>query len=268
MKETLLNLIVTLSLNLDYDITEMANKYLGVINVPLSKLPHNAYVRPVYEPKQYDLVFLDDTVGVMVDDFNVFYVQNKQYPILELVDNVDVKMFGRVSDKRDTKNLVLYHFEAFKKYQAIKPIVEDVAFRKGLPAELLLNLLYTESKFNHRAVSHTGVRGIAMITRSTAKRFGIDTSSTVGQIEGMAKILNYLISKIDSKTYSMQERYKLASFCYNRGMKYYYLARKELRRKGIPITYKNTMKELQKYRYCNEGIKYVEKLNKQKEMFV
>jgi hypothetical protein len=45
--------------------------------------------------------------------------------------------------------------------------------KTGIPWTLLAAMAYQESKWNHKAVSPTGVRGIMMLTRSTASDLGI-----------------------------------------------------------------------------------------------
>ena len=267
MKETLIELLSALCMHTSIDASNMIRMYHDVANVKMQKLRRSPYIEPVYAPRAFDLVFLSKTVGILVDDNVVFFMDEKEQLEFKLLSDADVKMFGRIRDKKDKDNLVLYHFKSFKRYKKVEHLISEVSAEEGIPEAILKSMLYVESRFDENAKSQTGVRGIAMITRETAQRFGINTSTSKGQILGMAKIWSDIMSKLDKEDYSLEERYRLAYFCYNRGMKYYFLARKKLANSGRKITYKNTMKELNRWSFCQEGIQYIQKIGEHAAMF-
>ncbi|TMN72222.1 transglycosylase SLT domain-containing protein, partial [Pseudoalteromonas maricaloris] len=70
----------------------------------------------------------------------------------------------------------------------------------SLDWRLLAALSYQESMWNPRAKSPTGVRGIMMLTRSTAKQVGVTNRLEPEQnIRGGAKYLAKLVKRIPDR---------------------------------------------------------------------
>jgi len=266
MKELLINLFASLAFDSSINTELMNSTYKKVLDIPYHKLSSNPYIEPIYVPTNLDLVFLENgNIGILYDDY-VFYVTENGNTYGELLTQIKVRMFGRMQDNRGT-NLVKYHYKSFVRYSKVKDTIKEAAEQEDVPEELLATVLYSESKFNNNAKSWTGVTGIAMLTSATAKRFNVDKSSVRSQIMGMARVIKYNFNKISSEDYSTKERYKLAAFCYNRGMKHYFLARKSLRKNGKSLSYKSTMNRLSKWKYCKEGFTYVNRISTYNMMF-
>jgi membrane-bound lytic murein transglycosylase F len=86
-----------------------------------------------------------------------------------------------------------------------------------VPWTLLAAVAYQESKWNHKAVSFTGVRGLMQITEKTAEHIGItDREDPVESIRGGAYYLRYLYDKT-SEEISSQQRWAHALAAYNIG---------------------------------------------------
>jgi membrane-bound lytic murein transglycosylase F len=115
----------------------------------------------------------------------------------------EVKTFLRHIETR-----LPYYREEFK--QAEK--------KSGIPWMLLAAMAYQESKWNPNAISPTGVRGIMMLTRSTASELGIynrlDPSKSIA---GGARYLSYLQKRV-SDDIRMPDRQFVALAAYNVGM--------------------------------------------------
>ncbi len=91
------------------------------------------------------------------------------------------------------------------------------ARQNDIPWALLAAVAYQESKWDHRAVSYTGVKGMMQITLSTAKHIGIvDREDPVQSIQGGAFYLKYLFNKTPAYI-SNYERWSLALAGYNIG---------------------------------------------------
>jgi len=74
---------------------------------------------------------------------------------------------------------------------------EEAANTYNLDWRLLAALSYQESHWRPRAVSHTGVRGIMMLTQATAKHLGVEERTDVREsILGGARYLRALIDKL------------------------------------------------------------------------
>ena len=74
---------------------------------------------------------------------------------------------------------------------------EEAASLYNIDWRLLAALSYQESHWRPRAVSHTGVRGIMMLTRATAKHLGVEKRTDVREsILGGARYLRALMDKL------------------------------------------------------------------------
>ena len=99
------------------------------------------------------------------------------------------------------------YIEHFKKYSE----------QYQVPWTLLAAVAYQESKWNNKAVSYTGVRGIMQITEQTAEHIGIiDREDPIESIRGGAYYLRYLYDKT-SEQISSQQRWAHALAAYNIG---------------------------------------------------
>ena len=79
-----------------------------------------------------------------------------------------------------------------------RELFEQAAERNGLDWMLLAAVAYQESHWNPLAVSPTGVRGIMMLTRVTARQLGIARRTDPAQsIDGGARYLRGLIDRFD-----------------------------------------------------------------------
>ena len=87
----------------------------------------------------------------------------------------------------------------------------------GVPWTLLASVAYQESKWNRHAVSPTGVRGLMMLTRSTASDLGIQNRlDPAKSISGGARYLSYLHKRVPSEI-RMPDRMFVALAAYNVG---------------------------------------------------
>ena len=95
---------------------------------------------------------------------------------------------------------------------------EDVAQIHGISWMLLAAQSYQESRWNRHAVSPTGVRGLMMLTRSTASSLGIQNRTDPSKsIEGGARYLAGLKRRISDRS-GIHERTWIALAAYNVGM--------------------------------------------------
>ena len=178
------------------------------------------------------------------------------YSFLSLFDYYDTKVFY----KRLKSRLPKYrkNFKAAgKKY--------------NIPWMLLAAQSYQESHWNAKAKSHTGVRGIMMITQSTAKSLGVKNRlNAKDAIYGGAKYLRNIEKRLD-KEIKGKSRWYFTLAAYNVGMGHIHDAQSLARKLNKnPYTW-STMKEVLplltqkryyknlKYGYArgNEPIKYV-----------
>jgi membrane-bound lytic murein transglycosylase F len=97
----------------------------------------------------------------------------------------------------------------------------DAAKRYNLPWELIAAVGYQESYWDPKAKSPTGVRGLMMLTRTTAKEVGVKNRlDPVESINGGAKYLRKLIDRMPDYLH-IEDRIWFALASYNVG--YYHL---------------------------------------------
>jgi membrane-bound lytic murein transglycosylase F len=89
--------------------------------------------------------------------------------------------------------------------------------KTGIPWVLLASMSYQESKWNRHAISPTGVRGLMMLTRSTAADLGIQNRlDPKKSIAGGARYLSHLYRRLP-ETIQKHDRMLMALASYNVG---------------------------------------------------
>ncbi len=166
----------------------------------------------------------------------------------ELGDAADA-WFARESTAKEIDRLTASHFGFFPKFDYLDMIrfrrdIEEIlpkyerdfrtgARRNDIPWRLLAAKAYQESKWNPDAVSPTGVRGIMMLTRSTAERVGVeDRTDPQESIWGGARYFADLLSRVPDEVEG-EDRYWFALAAYNMGLGHVYDARTLAERRGL-----------------------------------
>ena len=94
----------------------------------------------------------------------------------------------------------------------------DAATQHDLDWPLLVAVGYQESKWREDAISPTGVRGLMMLTQSTAKELGVaDRTKPDQSIYGGAQYLRYLLSRAPNELDDEGKRWFAVS-AYNGGI--------------------------------------------------
>ncbi|MFT4926483.1 MAG: membrane-bound lytic murein transglycosylase F [Phenylobacterium sp.] len=133
----------------------------------------------------------DDSLYSLLIEFFGLIHQNGQ--LTELVD----KYFGHVEkfNYSDTKMFIKATETRLPKYKAM-----FVQYAQELDWRLLAALSYQESLWKPKAKSHTGVRGLMMMTRPTAKQMGVTNRLDPEQnIRGGSKYLRRLLKRVPER---------------------------------------------------------------------
>ena len=153
-------------------------------------------------------------------------------------------------------------------------IFEGEAEINELDWQLLAAVAYQESHWNPRAVSPTGVRGIMMLTKRTAKDLGIEDRTIPAQsIRGGAKYIRQLSKKFSDEL-EKQDRLWFTLAAYNVGFGHVQDARLITKRRGgnpdkwvdvkesLPLLSRKKWYKKTRYGYArgNEPVKYVENI--------
>lgn len=134
-------------------------------------------------------------------DYNALV--DKYYSYSKIFDFVDIRAFHRNVDRR------------LPRY---KSTFRKVAKRYGFSWQLLAAQSYQESHWRPYAKSPTGVRGMMMLTRNTAKSLGVTNRMNIYQsINGGAKYLSKMLNQVP-KNVDEKDRILFALAGYNVGM--------------------------------------------------
>ncbi|GAA0816593.1 membrane-bound lytic murein transglycosylase MltF [Colwellia sp. D2M02] len=205
------------------------------------------------------LASLIEFFGQVHHDGTLLALDDKYYGHIEDFDYVDTRTFIKAIDKTLPKFQPL-----FEKY------AQDLDWR------LLAAISYQESHWRPKARSHTGVRGMMMLTLATAKQMGVVSRlDTEQSIRGGAKYFRRMINRIPDRIPS-PDRVWFALASYNVGFGHLNDARIITQRQGgdpdrwvevkkrLPLLqqkkyYKNT-----KYGYARgeEPVRYVENIRR------
>lgn len=140
----------------------------------------------------------------------------RYYSHLVSFDFVDARSFLRAYNER----LPFY-----------KTLFIESASKAGLDWRFLAALSYQESHWNPDARSPTGVRGLMMLTRATARRLGVSRLDPPEAIDGGARYIADLQSRL-AKSIPTDERMWFAIAAYNIGLGHLEDARKLTQRRG------------------------------------
>jgi len=229
----------------------------------------------VTEPEPLAWVFHknDDALQALVEDWFADYaasgkldeVMHRYYGYIERFDYVDTRAYQR---KIKTE---------LPKY---KKVFITAAAKNKLSWTLLAAQAYQESHWRANAKSPTGVRGLMMLTRTTAKELGIKNRLNPRlSIMGGASYLNKLRKRLP-KTVTEPDRTWLALAAYNVGMGHIWDARKLAKQLNknpdlwqdlstvLPLLSKKKYYKKLKYGYARgaEPVSYVKNIRDYKDM--
>lgn len=166
----------------------------------------------VVRKKDTDMQFLiNDWFSEYKDSGKLEEVMHRYYGYIEGFDYVDVRAY-----QRKIKSHLPKHIKSFKKH----------ANKNKINWTLLAAQAYQESHWRANAKSPTGVRGMMMLTRTTAKELGIKNRLNANaSIKGGALYLNKLKKRLP-ETVTEPDRTWIALAAYNVGMGHIWDARK------------------------------------------
>lgn len=126
--------------------------------------------------------------------------------------------------------LFIHHVE--KRLPRFVPYFKEAARDTGFDWRLLAALGFQESHWEADATSPTGVRGLMMLTRPTAREVGIDNRlDPLQSIDGGARYLRHIESRLD-EAITEPDRTYMALAAYNVGLGHLFDAREIVRLRG------------------------------------
>ena len=174
----------------------------------------------------------------------------------------------------DYYNTKMFYKRLESRLPKYKEIFEEAGARYEIPWKLLAAVSYQESHWNPKAKSFTGVRGMMMLTLSTAKILGVSNRLDPKEsIFGGTRHLNQMIKFVPDEVVG-ENRLKFALAAYNVGMGHIHDARELAVRLGLdenvwsdlkkvlPLLSQKKYYQTLKYGYArgSEPVKYVESI--------
>ena len=156
--------------------------------------------------------FVDDD-GTLKMDF-LKYIKSKNTK--DFIANLESKYYS----KNSISSYIFIGSRIFITDMITKLPQYELTFREvskihNLDWKLLAAIAYQESKWDNKAVSPTGVRGLMMLTKNTAKMLKVNRLNPNESIEGGARYLKSLLSKFSK--FNQTTRVHLALAAYNLG---------------------------------------------------
>jgi len=134
----------------------------------------------------------------------------------QLIENLKQKYFQR-ENRLNYFDTISFRKQMMERFPKLEGFFHDAAAETGIDWQLLAAIAYQESHWNSKAVSPTGVRGVMMLTKATAKEVGVtDRTDAEQSIRGGARYFQRVIKKIP-KGVSEEDRIWFALASYNVG---------------------------------------------------
>ena len=186
----------------DSNIVAINRRYFPELSVrfDLGEPESLAWILPLDAPRLRKKI--EDWYQVIDNNGELAELKEKYYGYIEVFDYVDTRALTRRIKR------VLPKF---------RPMFEEAEKRYGIDWTLLAAQSYQESHWNPRAKSPTGVRGIMMLTLTTAKEMGIKSRlNAKDNIMGGAKYLSKMQKRLP-ETITGHDREWMALAAYNVG---------------------------------------------------
>ena len=193
----------------------------NIVAINRRYFPELDVVRPMSEPQDLAWMLPQEAEGLeqeletwfreVEDSPLLSKLMTRYYAHVEIFDYVDVSRYRRRIEER----LPQY-----------RDLFEKAGEQYGIAWDLLAAMGYQESHWNPKARSPTGVRGLMMLTQTTAKRVGVDNRLDPEQsIRGGAQYLADLRERLPEGL-TEPDRTWVAMAAYNVGLGHIYDARR------------------------------------------
>lgn len=239
--------------------------------VDINRRYYPTIVVPMRLKRSTDLAWATQATSKQLqNEINDWFSDYKKSGALEQLNEVYYAPLEKF-DYVDTRTLVRRIESRLPRYEKH---FKAAAKKYGLPWKLLAAQAYQESHWNPNAKSPTGVRGMMMLTRRTARSLGIkNRRDAIQSINGGAKYM-YKMRKRIPKQVQEPDRTWFALAAYNVGMGHIHDAQRLARKLGLnPYVWRDLREVLpklsetkyykqSKYGYCrgSEPVHYVQRI--------
>lgn len=187
-----------------------------IVNINRRYYPHLTVPLVVSDEEELTWYFPKTQAGYkLMREANAWF---RDFKASSKFKQIDERYFGHIV-KYDYVDIARYHSRIKKRL----PKYID-SFRRGgakydIDWRLLAAQAYQESHWNPHAKSPTGVRGMMMLTQSTAKAMGVTNRLNYRHsIDGGAKYMTKMLKAIPEEVTGRRDRFQFALAAYNIGL--------------------------------------------------
>ena len=215
----------------------IANSNIYALN--LRYFPEMAQAFTISAREQLAWVLMPGSVELEADMYSWLNSFNQSGDMIDLKDHYYSYMVFF-----DYYNTKMFYKRIKSRLPKYEKYFKEVASYYQFPWKLLAAISYQESHWNPRAKSFTGVRGMMMLTKNTAKLLGIKNRLDPKQsIRGGAKHLKQMVRNVVVEVEG-ENRLKFALAAYNVGMGHILDAQKLAKRIGYDENNWNDLKKV------------------------
>ncbi len=186
----------------DSNIVAINRRYYPELEIALSLSEPEPLAWVVSPTSSVLLPWLQEWIRLARENGSLKALEERYYGFIDVFDYVDTNVFRR----RVSERLL-----------PLRTLFETAGEEYDLPWTLLAGMAYQESHWNPRARSRTGVRGLMMLTRATARDMGVSDRLDPGQsIDGGARYLRRLLDSMPESVIG-EDRLWMALAAYNLG---------------------------------------------------
>ncbi|WP_245740463.1 membrane-bound lytic murein transglycosylase MltF [Ectothiorhodospira marina] len=180
------------------------------------------------EPRPLAWAFKRNADSTLLKEAEVFFEQIREDGRLEQILE---RYFGHV-EVLDYAGILTFMRRIQDRLGRFEPLFREAAEAHDMDWRLLAAISYQESHWDPRAISHTGVRGLMMLTRATAGQLGIqDRTDPRKSVFGGAEYFTHLRERLPDDIQE-PDRTWMALAAYNVGLGHFYDARRITRAQG------------------------------------
>jgi membrane-bound lytic murein transglycosylase F len=180
-------------------------------------------------PVHFAWAFPQSSDNTLIDAANRYLTGIKSSGQLARVTN---DFFDHYMEEVTTQEAIVFSQRLQKRLPRWQDHMQQTAQEFGLDWHMIAAIGYQESHWLEDARSHTGVRGLMMLTKNTAKAMGIkDREDPLQSITGGAKYFRMMLDRLPARIQG-DDRINLALASYNQGPGHLEDARKLTQRMG------------------------------------
>jgi len=200
----------------------------NIYAINLRYFPEIALAFAISEREQLAWLLADNSKELESDMYTWLNTFNQSGKLAQLKDHYYsyVLFFDYYNTKMFYKR-VKSRLPKYKKY------FKETSIKYSIPWTLLASISYQESHWNPNAKSFTGVRGLMMLTRNTAKLLGVKNrldpkQSIVGGARHIKQMIKFVPENVDD-----ENKMKFALAAYNIGLGHIHDAQKLAKKNGL-----------------------------------